>query len=98
MMSDRNWLFSTLEFPPGSKPLVVAAARQELEILREEAEVAVDEILFSPSRRSTDETIMVNDRLNVTFDEALFPHLVEFEQRDSSVDLNRFEFTRLSTA
>jgi len=96
MMSDRHRLLTTLDLPSITEPLIVASTRKKLEVVRKESEVAVDEILFSPSCGSSNEAIMVNDGLDVTFDESLFPHLAKLKHRHSSVDLQSFEFSSVS--
>ena len=92
VVGNRDRLVAAHHLAPRAEPLVVAAAGEELELVRVQAEVRVDEVLLAPPRRrAAHHAEVVHDRLDVAVDEADLAHLGELEQGDPAVDLERLE-------
>lgn len=94
-MSNRNRLSAAFCDISTSEPLVVAAAGEPRHVGREQAQVAVDEVLFAPSCSLLSDLEMMGNGLQVLLRKLGLAHSKKFEHDHAAIHLNCFQLATL---
>lgn len=93
-MSDVDRLLAALDGLANAPPLEVTPAREELEVVRKQADVAVDEVLLAPVRWAAGDAEVVSDGPDILVDKVPVAHAHEFKEDHAAVRLDRLELAR----